>query len=157
LYEKFLDFNFFFRNLRAIDVIRNIYRQNGIRGFYKGISASYIGVSETIVHFVIYEQIKAQLQLYQSGQNHSSDEPDLFNFVSYLGAAACSKLCASTLCYPHEVIRTRLREEGTKYRTFLQTFKKVLREESTPGLYRGLLTHLIRQIPVNLIFNYLFI
>ncbi len=137
-----------FRNLRAIDVIQNIYRRNGIRGFYKGISASYLGVSETIVHFVIYEQIKAQLQLMQINQNRSPDDPDLFNFISYLGAAACSKSCASTLCYPHEVIRTRLREEGTKYRTLIQTFKTVIYEEGASGLYRGLLTHLIRQIPV---------
>ena len=131
-----------------MDVVRNIYRINGIRGFYKGITASYVGVSETIVHFVIYEQIKAQLQLCQLNQNHSPDDPGFFNFISYLGAAACSKSCASTLCYPHEVIRTRLREEGTKYRTFLQTFKTVLKEERVSGLYRGLLTHLIRQIPV---------
>ena len=140
----------FFRNLRAIDVIRNVYRENGIRGFYKGITASYVGVSETIVHFVIYEQIKAQLQVIQTNQNRSSDDPDLFNFMSYLCAAACSKSCASTLCYPHEVIRTRLREEGTKYRTFIQTLKTVVREESMTGLYRGLLTHLIRQIPVKI-------
>jgi len=140
----------FFRNLRAIDVIRNVYRENGIRGFYKGITASYVGVSETIVHFVIYEQIKAQLQIIQTNQNRSSDDPDLFNFMSYLCAAACSKSCASTLCYPHEVIRTRLREEGTKYRTFIQTLKTVVREESMTGLYRGLLTHLIRQIPVKI-------
>ncbi|CAF0812275.1 unnamed protein product [Rotaria sp. Silwood1] len=134
-------------HLRAMDVVRNIYRQSGFRGFYKGISASYIGVSETIVHFVIYEQIKAQLQLMQANQNHSPDDPDLFDFLSYLGAAACSKSCASTLCYPHEVIRTRLREEGTKYRTLIQTIRTVIHEESLSGLYRGLLTHLIRQIP----------
>ncbi|CAF0886279.1 unnamed protein product [Rotaria sordida] len=134
-------------NLRALDVVRNIYRQSGFRGFYKGISASYMGVSETIVHFVIYEQLKAQLQLMQANQNRTSDEPDLFDFFSYLGAAACSKSCASTLCYPHEVIRTRLREEGTKYRTLIQTIRTVIYEEGMPGLYRGLLTHLIRQIP----------
>lgn len=114
-----------------------------------------MGVSETIVHFVIYEQIKAQLQLIQMNQNRSPDDPDLFNFLSYLGAAACSKSCASTLCYPHEVIRTRLREEGTKYRTLIQTLRTVVYEEGVLGLYRGLLTHLIRQIPVKI--NYSFI
>jgi solute carrier family 25 protein 33/36 len=113
-----------------------------------GVSASYVGVSETIVHFVIYEQIKAQLQLLHTRQNLAPDDASLYNFVSYLCAAACSKSCATTLCYPHEVVRTRLREEGTKYRTFLQTLKTVYYEESIAGLYRGLLTHLIRQIPV---------
>ncbi|CAF5213327.1 unnamed protein product, partial [Rotaria magnacalcarata] len=108
-------------NIRAIDLIRNVYRENGISAFYKGISASYVGVSETIVHFVIYEQIKAQLQLLQTSQNRPLDDTGLYNFSSYLIAAACSKSFATTLCYPHEVVRTRLREEGTKYRTFMQT------------------------------------
>ncbi|CAF4124301.1 unnamed protein product [Rotaria sp. Silwood2] len=134
-------------NLRAIDLIRNVYRENGIWGFYKGISASYVGVSETIVHFVIYEQIKAQLQLIQIRQNRSLDDTGLYSFASYVISAACSKTFATTLCYPHEVVRTRLREEGTKYRTFMQTLKTVYYEESLAGLYRGLLTHLIRQIP----------
>ena len=116
-----------------------------------GISASYLGVSETIVHFVIYEQIKARLQLIHANQNHSSDDADLFSFLSYLCAAACSKSFASTLCYPHEVIRTRLREEGTKYRTLIQTLRTVWLEESIAGFYRGLLTHLIRQIPVRIL------
>ncbi|CAF4345972.1 unnamed protein product, partial [Adineta steineri] len=75
-------------NLRAVDLIRNVYREHGIWGFYKGISASYVGVSETIVHFVLYEQIKAQFQLLQS--RRSLDDTSLYNFVSYLTAAACS-------------------------------------------------------------------
>lgn len=41
--------------------VQNIYRTSGILGFYKGITASYFGISETVIHFVIYEAIKAKI------------------------------------------------------------------------------------------------
>lgn len=43
------------------ECIRRIYKQSGFIGFYKGITASYFGISETVIHFVIYEAIKAKL------------------------------------------------------------------------------------------------
>ena len=43
--------------------------------------------------------------------------------------------------------RTRLREEGNKYRSFFQTLRLVWAEEGYRGLYRGLGTQLVRQIP----------
>lgn len=43
------------------DCIRRIYKTSGFRGFYKGITASYFGISETVIHFVIYEAIKRKL------------------------------------------------------------------------------------------------
>lgn len=43
--------------------------------------------------------------------------------------------------------RTRLREEGTKYQSFFQTLGLVVQEEGFRGLYRGLTTQLVRQIP----------
>ena len=50
------------------------------------------------------------------------------------------------ICFT-EVARTRLREAGTKYRSFWQTLVVVYREEGRRGLYRGLGTQLVRQIP----------
>lgn len=49
--------------------------------------------------------------------------------------------------FPAEVARTRLRQEGNKYRSFFQTLLLVWREEGYQGLYRGLATQLVRQIP----------
>lgn len=69
------------------------------------------------------------------------------DFVEFMVAGAVSKTVASCITYPHEVARTRLREEGNKYRSFWQTLHTVWREEGKVGVYRGLATQLVRQIP----------
>lgn len=40
------------------EAIRAIFRDEGARGFYKGMSASYWGCSEGCLYFVLYERIK---------------------------------------------------------------------------------------------------
>lgn len=138
-----LDFNPENR-ITALQVIRTIYKQSGILGFYKGITASYMGISETIVHFVIYEAIKAELIRYRTRDQNTKDSRD---FLEFMAAGAVSKTVASCVAYPHEVARTRLREEGSKYYGFWQTLFLVYKEEGMRGVYRGLTTQLIRQIP----------
>lgn len=133
-------------SLSAFHCVQDIYRSKGLIGFYKGISASYFGVSETVIHFVIYEAMKAKLRDRRnasgtSGQHRGRD------YMEFMLAGATSKTCASFLAYPHEVARTRLRQEGDKYRSFWQTIFLVFREEGYRGLYRGLGTQLVRQIP----------
>lgn len=43
------------------ECVAKIYRTSGVAGFYKGITASYAGISETVIHFVIYEAIKSKI------------------------------------------------------------------------------------------------
>ncbi|XP_015600074.1 mitochondrial carrier protein Rim2 [Cephus cinctus] len=133
----------------AMECVRRIYQQSGILGFYKGIVASYFGISETVVHFVIYEAVKAWLIANRSrvSSNADDDSKTSRDFLEFMAAGAFSKTVASCIAYPHEVARTRLREEGTKYRTFWQTLSTVCAEEGPRGLYRGLATQLVRQIP----------
>ncbi|UYV79590.1 SLC25A36 [Cordylochernes scorpioides] len=131
--------------VRLGQVVKDIYAERGLRGFYKGITASYYGVSETMIHFVIYESLKARLQ-----NRHSFRPPEemgLKDFFECMVAGAISKTFASSITYPHEVARTRLRQSGDKYRSFFQTLALVFREEGYHGLYRGLGTQLVRQIP----------
>uniref|UniRef100_A0A665UZ15 Solute carrier family 25 member 36-A n=1 Tax=Echeneis naucrates TaxID=173247 RepID=A0A665UZ15_ECHNA len=138
------------RRMNAFECVRRVYKMDGLRGFYRGMSASYAGISETVIHFVIYESIKRKLL--EAKAHASMDEEDdsvknASDFVGMMLAAATSKTCATSIAYPHEVIRTRLREEGSKYRSFFQTLLTVPKEEGYRALYRGLTTHLVRQIP----------
>uniref|UniRef100_T1ISF3 Mitochondrial carrier protein Rim2 n=1 Tax=Strigamia maritima TaxID=126957 RepID=T1ISF3_STRMM len=131
--------------LTTRDCVYGIYKTKGLLGFYKGITASYFGVSETVIHFVIYEAVKAKLLQRRNGNCNS--EKTSRDFLDYMMAGAFSKTCASVITYPHEVARTRLRQEGDKYKGFFQTLVMVVREEGCRGLYRGLATQLVRQIP----------
>lgn len=132
--------------MSTLECVRRVHRADGLRGFYRGMSASYAGISETVVHFVIYESLKRRL-LQNNAEDDEDGRRDASDFAGMMLAAATSKTCASSLAYPHEVVRTRLREEGSKYRSFFQTLSTVPREEGYRALYRGLFTHLVRQIP----------
>uniref|UniRef100_A0A2K6UUD7 Solute carrier family 25 member 36 n=1 Tax=Saimiri boliviensis boliviensis TaxID=39432 RepID=A0A2K6UUD7_SAIBB len=138
------------RRMGAFECVRKVYQTDGLKGFYRGMSASYAGISETVIHFVIYESIKQKLLECKTASTMENDEESVreaSDFVGMMLAAATSKTCATTIAYPHEVVRTRLREEGTKYRSFFQTLSLVVQEEGYGSLYRGLTTHLVRQIP----------
>lgn len=39
---------------------RDIYRHNGLQGFWRGMTASLLGLSETVIFFVIYENLKSR-------------------------------------------------------------------------------------------------
>lgn len=73
------------------------------------------------------------------------------DFAQFMVAASLSKIISCTLMYPHEVVRTRLRQPAVdgikKYKSLLQTLRFVAVEEGLQGLYGGLSTQVLRQIP----------
>ncbi|XP_034294767.1 solute carrier family 25 member 33 isoform X1 [Pantherophis guttatus] len=135
------------KQMNTLQCAKYVYRSEGIRGFYRGLTASYAGISETIICFAIYERLKQLLKDPSWSPFTGNPEKNSTNFLGITVAAAISKGCASCIAYPHEVIRTRLREEGTKYQSFLQTARLVFQEEGYFAFYRGLFAQLMRQIP----------
>lgn len=129
------------RKITAQKCVRQIYRMDGIRGFYRGLTASYAGLAETAIHFVIYEHIKKTIKAHDQK----------LELKDCMLAAGVAKLTASSICYPHEVCRTRLRQkvsrESRKYHSFFQTLFKIWREEGHRGLYGGMTPHLFRVVP----------
>ncbi|KAI8976082.1 mitochondrial carrier domain-containing protein [Pilobolus umbonatus] len=129
-------------------------REEGVRGLYKGMSASYLGVVEGTIQWVIYENLKKKW-----GVSKEDIRPNqrliggktLQDWVGHLGAAATSKFIAACIAYPHEVIRTRLRqpsENGVrKYHGLWQCLRLVAKEEGMTALYGGMTAHLLRVVP----------
>ncbi|KPP59298.1 solute carrier family 25 member 33-like [Scleropages formosus] len=131
----------------ALQCARRVFQTEGVRGFYRGLSASYAGISETMICFLIYESLKKHLLESHLAPSSSAGDKSGSHFMELMAVAAFAKGCASCIAYPHEVIRTRLREEGSKYRSFFQTAQLVAAEEGYLAFYRGLVPHLLRQIP----------
>lgn len=121
------------------DVIQSIWKEEGIGGFYKGIFASYWGCTEGCIQFILYEQIKTRLVAKQNdlrakkGLSPTNELPKLSYFLS----AAFSKGMAAIATYPHEVARTRLREQARggvfKYYGMWQTLSLIAKEEGRNG------------------------
>ncbi|XP_034028107.1 solute carrier family 25 member 33 [Thalassophryne amazonica] len=135
------------KRMNALQCAHYVYKTEGIRGFYRGLTASYAGISETIICFVIYETLKKHVEKSQFTSPNSGKGKGASDFLGLMIAAAFSKGCASCIAYPHEVVRTRLREEGSKYKYFFQTLRMIAAEEGYAAFYRGLVPQLIRQIP----------
>ncbi|EIN06233.1 mitochondrial carrier [Punctularia strigosozonata HHB-11173 SS5] len=129
---------------KSWSVIRKIAREEGLRGFYKGLSASYLGVTEGTIQWTLYEQLK-RLSARTQGKGGWQE------WAGMVGSAGTAKCVASLITYPHEVLRTRLRQplvDGkVKYTGLLQTLKLVIAEEGARSLYGGLSAHLMRVIP----------
>ncbi|KAI1212794.1 mitochondrial carrier [Annulohypoxylon truncatum] len=138
------------------DCIKQVLRDEGPRGFFKGLSASYLGVTESTLQWMMYEELKSQLRRRKERVEKSGREKTWWDHTvdwtgNFMGAGA-AKGIASILTYPHEVARTRLRQapmaDGRrKYTGLVHCFKLVWKEEGFLGLYGGLTPHLMRTIP----------
>ena len=103
IYNKTFVYTNFRRNnsLTASQVVRDIYVKNGVHGFYKGITASYYGLSETVIHLVIYEEIKSQIRSFKGQCLDDDEERTARDFVEYMAAGGMSKMIATCVAYPH--------------------------------------------------------
>lgn len=118
-----------------------IYQKEGIRAFYSGLAASYLGIVETVLHFAIYEYLRSLIRERPSSSNAR------FYLSDCMLAAATSKTIATVIAYPHEVFRTRTREHKHIGKSFITLFREILRSEGWRAFYSGLGTHLVRQVP----------
>ncbi|KAK2781388.1 hypothetical protein FQN53_000579 [Emmonsiellopsis sp. PD_33] len=137
--------------------VREIYRSEGLPGFYRGLVPALFGVSHGALQFMAYEQLKR----YQAGTTsqfnfttantytHGSSSGRELSNLDYLLLSGASKVFAGAVTYPYQVLRARLQtyDAAGTYRGVGDAIGKIWRREGVVGFYKGLGPNLVRVLP----------
>lgn len=97
------------------DAFRSIVRQEGWLGLYRGVGPALLLTSHGAVQFAVFEELKR------------FDVPDGLRTHWHLLIGAGSKVVASTLTYPYQVIKSRIQARGSTYTGVLDCASDALR------------------------------
>lgn len=127
-----------------VDGARQIWRSEGLRGFYRGLIPSLFGVGHGALQFMAYEQLKRS-----RGLANSNGQTRQLSNVDYLALSATSKVFAGVLTYPYQVLRARLQTYDARntYKGVFDVVRQVLRREGPLGFYKGLTPNIVRVLP----------
>ncbi|KAG2441614.1 hypothetical protein HXX76_003234 [Chlamydomonas incerta] len=141
-----------------LDAMIRIGREEGIRGYYKGLGPSLVlQTMHGAVQFAVYDELKflasrwgprppGQQEGAAGGGERQLGSGELSLF------AASSKLTASVTTYPSQVVRSRLQQrmdDGRTlvYRSTTEVVQLTWRREGLLGFYKGLGPALLRVMP----------
>lgn len=132
-----------FRYKNTTDAFRRMIREEGFLSLYKGLLPSCIGVVHVCIQFPLYEKLKKVAAERSGKSKHELTAGEI------VAASSISKMIASTIAYPHEVLRSRLQFQRQEvYRGLIDGVRKIWASEGLKGFYGGLGTNLLRTIPV---------
>jgi len=136
-----------------LDGTRQIFRSEGLPGFYRGLVPSLFGVSHGALQFMAYERLKRYRGIRAEkggGEGGSSSEGkrNLSN-TDYLLLSALAKIFAGVSTYPYQVVRARLQtyEAGATYTGVQDVVRQAWRREGPWGFYKGLGPNIVRVLP----------
>jgi len=130
-------------------VMADILKENGMRGFYRGLLPSTLGIFPyASIDLAVFNTLK---ETYKA--RYPEEDPSVKVFLAF---GAFSSTCGAVFAYPLQTVRTRLQAQGMQnhfelraehYDGMTDCFRKVVRQDGIMGLYRGLLPNLLKVLP----------
>ena len=141
----------------TLDALRRVATEEGARGLYSGLAPSLAGIAHVVIQFPVYERLKLELargdvfrirRAEAATGDASRDVGDLTG-LELACASAVAKMVASSVTYPHEVIRSHMHVQGFgPFGGVLALTKKIHAEGGGwRAFYRGVGTNLVRTTP----------
>lgn len=112
--------------------VRQIYKYDGLRGFFRGLIPGFAGTAQSAIHFVLYDLVKPKIP---------QEWPDT---VRYVCSSFISKSTAAVLMYPHQVVRAEMQFRRIG---LIDACRLVYGENGIRAFYRGLSANLVRVVP----------
>ncbi|KAL1123974.1 hypothetical protein AAG570_001744 [Ranatra chinensis] len=126
------------------DVVKQLYREGGIRSIYKGTVATLLrDVPASGMYFMTYEWLQKALK--PIGENTTE-----MNLLKTIFAGGMAGIFNWSVGMPADVIKSRLQTspEGT-YRGVGHVFSVLMKEEGPLALYKGVTPVMLRAFPAN--------
>ncbi|KAI0323667.1 mitochondrial carrier [Cubamyces sp. BRFM 1775] len=148
--------------LRDRDVILHIWRHHGVRGFYRGITATALRDVGYGAYFAAYEATlrywpRASRNCDYANREAGSDSAlASHSLAALLTAGGMAGIAGWVVTFPFDVVKTRIQSTAAAapnnpYRTTWSTIVASYRAEGLGVFFRGLAPTLIRAIPVNMV------
>lgn len=123
------------RSGSIIVAFRELIREEGFRGLWRGIVPGIFGIFQSSIYFTIYDSLRPHMVLLPQWSRASS-------------ASALAKVVSTSLTYPHQVLRSRMQFESTN---LASTCGSIWKKGGLRGFYSGLSANLARVVPSMLI------
>lgn len=144
----------------TFNAFKTMYKHEGINVFYKGLLPSYFGLCHVAIQFPLYENFKKIFKIdnnTESNLQNLSLNEKVTNFVKFILASSLSKMIASGITYPHELVRTRLQlfsgnnqiQNESQLHGLIRVIKTIIKNEGFVGFYSGFVINLCRTVPAS--------
>jgi len=123
------------------DVVRGIWKEGGVRAFYKGTIPTLVrDIPGSVAYFGAYEFLKRKL----------STKSDQLNPLSILFAGGMAGMANWSVAIPADVIKSRMQTAppGT-YSGFIDCVSQLLKKEGFAALFKGFGPAMLRAFPAN--------
>ncbi|QLQ78936.1 hypothetical protein HG537_0B02830 [Torulaspora globosa] len=141
----------------AMDGIKRLIRDEGVRGVWRGLMPSLFGVSQGAIYFMIYDTLKYRF----SSLSYQTEDPNrrktLKNSETF-AISSISKIISVTAVYPFQLLKSNLQSFDAKKKkyTFRNLVRSINQAEGLSGFYKGLSANLLRAIPSTCITFFLY-
>lgn len=129
-------------NVRYPEMIKDLWKYEGVRGIYKGNFVAQIKNTQMVPQMLLYELLN------EASWNPLQNNSLFLIDRSFLSGVAAKTLASCMIYYPVDVVRTNIRDKREKKVTILQVVREIkARRGGYLNFYRGVGIYWLSSVP----------